>query len=142
MPMISGNSHEPGGYALLAMVLLLTGVAIGGLVLMPSRLFHLMQDRRLQEEAMLSTLAAGLNTAVRQELTIPDASTWSALVARATGSNRDRVECVYPEFRDDPTTRRIFVVDPGAGSGVLPYEQTWNGLVGTRTNLLGVNARV
>ena len=137
----SGRSRRPRGYALLALVLLLTGVTMGGFMLLPSRVFHVRQDRWQREAATMETLSAGLVTAVRQTLTIPDGSSWATAVAGATGLNLDAVKWVYPEFRGDGTIQRILMIDPSVASGILPYVQTAGGLVGMQTNLLSDRAR-
>lgn len=142
MPMISGKSRDPGGYALLALVLLLTGVAVGGFVLLPGRLFHLVQDRREREDAMMQTIASGLVTSIQQSLTVPDDSSWVSGVAGVTGLNWDVVHCVYPAFSRDATTRRLLLIDPSLSIGILPYVQGQAGLVGAQTNLLSERARV
>lgn len=134
--------HSTAGSAGLALLFVVTGLALGGLLLMPSRLEHWIAERSTQEERTLRDLVDGFRQAVRLELAIPGPDTWTDAIARASNLSPALVASVDPRFPADPTLLRQWVVDPRLGPGVLPYRQTPEGLTGAQTNLLGDYSRV
>lgn len=133
--------HDPG-YVLLALLAGVTVLTLAGFWLLPTSVSRISQEQWSTEEKRLQDLASGLRQAIRQQLAIPDATTWDTTIAAAIGANLNEVRSVLPSFPNDTTTRRVFLIDPALGSGVLPYTQTLAGLTGTQTNLTGASARV
>lgn len=136
------SRHRVAGTAGLAFVMVIAGLALGGLLLMPSRIQHQIAERSKKEELVLKRLVEGYRESIREELSIPGAANWASAVAKAGSANPTMVNSVDPKFPDDTTLQRVFLVDPRLGSGVLPYTQTTAGLTGAQTNLIGDYARV
>lgn len=140
--MNTGQPNNCRAFAALLLLVVLTTATVGGMILMPSRLERLVQDRWQKEEAFLTRLQLAFQDSISQELKIPGPNQWSQAIAATANLAPDAVEYVSPGPTRETTMRRIFLVDPGLPNGLLPYTQTARGLQGARTNLLGPKARV
>lgn len=125
------------------LVMFLAGLAITGMLFLPSLVSKTTQRNNSKEEAALTRLEEGFRDYVRLHQIIPGTSTWVTAISSVSGLNATQVNCVFPEFPTDTSVQRVFVVDDslGGGSPLLPYTQTTNGLTGTATNLLNSRAR-
>ena len=124
-------------------MLVLAGLAITGMLLLPSLVSKTTQRRNTAEEASLARLEEGFRDYVRLYQIIPGTGTWNTAIASVGGLNATEVNCVFPDFPTDTSVQRVFVIDDllGGGSPLLPYTQSTNGLTGTATNLLNSRAR-
>ncbi len=141
MKAITGSSHEARGFALLVLVLLLSGGALAGGLFLSHRDPQLAHNRWLQEEAVLASLTEGFVRAVQTGLVIPDASDCWTAIAQVTGMNQTTMEWVNPAFPADPSNRRILLIDGVIAPGVLPYVQSAAGLSVAQSSLLKPRAR-
>lgn len=124
-------------------MMVLAGLAITGMLFLPSLVSKTTQRRNTAEDAALARLEEGFRDYVRFYQIIPGTGTWNTAIGSIGGLNATQVNCVFPEFPTDTTVQRVFVVDDylGGGSPLLPYTQSTNGLTGTLTNLLNSRAR-
>ncbi len=143
MKAAAGASRDRKGYGALILIFVIGGLAITGILLLPSLTPKADQRKNAAEEAMLATLADGFQAYVRKLQVIPGTSTWATSIALFTGLNVTQVSCVFPAFPTDDSIQRAFVVDDflGGSSPLLPYTQSTNGLTGAQTNLLNSRAR-
>ncbi len=139
----AGASRDRKGYGALILIFVIGGLAITGILLLPSLTPKADQRKNAAEEAMLATLAEGFQAYVLKQQVIPGTSTWATSIALFTGLNVTQVSCVFPAFPTDTSVQRAFVVDDylGGSSPLLPYTQSTNGLTGVQTNLLNSRAR-
>ncbi len=142
MRMTTGESPRTRGIVLLGLILLLTGGAVGGGVALSRHARALLRDRQLREEAMIAGIAEGFTRVVSARLMIPGPESWARAVAEVTGASPAAVGSVRPERMADPSVRRLLLVDPGLGEGMLPYAQDSAGLLDPRSRLLSDHARV
>ena len=124
-------------------MLVLAGLAITGMLFLPSLVSRTSQRNNTAEEAALAGLEDSFRDYVRLYQIIPGPGTWAPAIGLVSGLNATQVNCVFPDFPTDPTVQRVFVVDDslGGASPLLPYTQSTNGLTGTLTNLLHSRAR-
>lgn len=139
----AGASREQRAAAGLAMMMVLAGLAITGMLLLPSLASKTSQRNNTAEESALARLEEGFRDYVRLYQIIPGAATWSTSLGMVSGLNATQINCVFPDFPTDTSVQRVFVIDDflGGGSPILPYTQATNGLTGTQTNLLNSRAR-
>lgn len=135
------NNRTPG-FALLGLMLLLTGAAVGGVVVMSDYRQRRLEETRVLEEARIAELAEGFVLAVGVQLRIPGPSDWVGVVADATGRSPALVEYVDPSASQRSTLRRILVVDRIIGQGGLPFTQSNGGLTSGQNPFLSDRARV
>ena len=143
MKVAVGASHDRRAAAGLALMLVLAGLAVTGMLLLPSLASKTTQRRNTTEEAALARLEECFRDYVRLYQIIPGTGTWSTAIASISGMSTAQVSSVFPEFPTDPSVQRVFVVDDylGGGTPLLPYTQSTDGLTGTLTNLLNNRAR-
>ena len=124
-------------------MLVLAGLAITGMLFLPSLVSRTSQRNNTAEEAALAGLEDSFRDYVRLYQIIPGTGTWATAIGLVSGLNATQVNCVFPDFPTDTTVQRVFVVDDslGGASPLLPYTQSTNGLTGTLTNLLHSRAR-
>lgn len=120
----------------------LAGLTVFGVLLAPNLVLKVKARHRAVEEQTLQRIHEGLVRCIERQQTIPTATNWwSSLQSQAsidsTGASR-----VHTAFAADTNTARVFLVDPGLPSGILPYVQNATGLTGTQTNLFSDRARV
>ena len=139
----AGAFPDQRAYAGLALILVISGLAITGMLLLPSLTSKTTQRNNIAEEVMLAQLEEGFLNYVRIYQTIPGTGTWATAITSVTSLNATQVNYVFPAFTTDTTIQRVFVVDDylGGDSPLLPYAQSTNGLTGTQTNLLNSRAR-
>lgn len=139
----AGEFRDQRAYAGLALIFVIGGLAITGILLLPSLTSKTTQRNNAAEEAVLARMEAGYFDYVRAYQTIPGTGTWITAIGSAGGLNVTQVNCVFPAFNSDTTVQRVMVVDDylGGASPLLPYAQSTNGLTGTQTNLLNSRAR-
>lgn len=143
MRAVAGAFRDDRAAAGLTLVFALAGLAITGMLLLPTLVSKTSQRNNAREELILARLEDGFRDYVRLNQIIPGTGTWVTAIGSIGGLNVTQVNCVFPEHPDDTTTRRVFVVDDilGGASPVLPYTQTAAGLTGSLTNLLNSRAR-
>lgn len=127
----------------MALVVVLAGLAIAGMLFLPTLTTKTTQRNNAVEEARLARLDEGFRDFVRINQIIPGTGTWGTAIATVSGLNATQVSCVFPEFPADSTVQRAFVVDEflGGSTPLLAYTQSTSGLAGTQTNLLNSRAR-
>jgi hypothetical protein len=143
MKAAAGGSHSQDGAAGLALAVVIAGLTITGMLFLPMLTSKTAQRNRAREEARLAQLEASFREYVRLRQIIPGSATWLTALGSIGSLNTTQVSCVFPEFPDDTSTRRVFVIDEFLGGSIplLPYTQSDNGLTGTATNLLNSRAR-
>lgn len=143
MKAAAGGSLDRDGAAALALAVVIAGLTITGMLFLPMLTSKTAQRNRAREEARLAQLEDGFREYIRLRQIIPGSSTWLTALGSIGSLNTTQVSCVFPEFPDDTSTRRVFVVDEFIGglSPLLPYTQSDNGLTGMATNLLNPRAR-
>jgi len=122
-------------------IFVLAGLVIVGVMLAPNLVLKVKARNREIEERTLTRLSDGLLTAIERWQAIPSATNWTAGLAPVVGLDQIEVTQVYPAFPADTNTSRVFLVDPGLPSGLLPYTQAVSGLTNSQTNLVGNYAR-
>lgn len=130
-----------GGYAALLWVFVLAGLTVTGIVLMPRATLPESDRFWKDEERNLTQLRSALMESIRVRQAIPAGTNWAGFVTSTSGLNTNLVQQVWPDFPNDPNSRRILLLDPVLTSSILPYTQNTNGLQGLQTNLLGTNSR-
>lgn len=143
MKVLSGAFHERrrcGGYAGLAAVLIVSGLAALTILLAPSLTKLRVQARQIGEDRRLQEIATKLIQSIRATQYIPGATNWISSLASFSGWNQTSIDHVYAEFPQDATTRRVLLLDPALG-GALPYSQGLTSLASSLTNLAGGTGR-
>lgn len=140
--MTAGPSNKASGFALLGLMLLLTGGAVGAALVLSDYLQRQTEDARAFEEARLAAIAKGFVRSIEVNLKIPDNLTWVDAVAGVTDLSASMIEYVDPRTGRPANLRRILVLDPSLGRGVLPFTQPANGLLSLVNPLLSDQARV
>lgn len=127
----------------MALAVVIAGLTITGMLFLPMLTSKTAQRNRAQEEARLAKLEGSFREYVRLRQNIPGSANWLTALGSIGSLNTTQVSCVFPEFPDDTSTRRVFVIDEFLGglSPLLPYTQSDYGLTGTATNLLNPRAR-
>lgn len=124
------------------MVLAMLGVAVWALAFAPHLAKWLRAQTGRDEDLVLNELAAGLVGAIERTQRLPGTVDWVGPVAEATGRTPAEVALVFPRFPDDTTTRRVLLVDPRLGRGLVPYAQSEQGIMSGSSEVLGSTARV
>lgn len=137
----ASRKRRHNGYAMLLLLLVAAGLAVTGIVLMPSSTQPVEARQWINEEQNLATLAQEFARAVEIQQTIPATTNWAGFVARSTGQNTNSAQYVWPEFSSDTTAQRVLLINPALSSSLLPYVQNTNGLLNSQTNLAGTNGR-
>lgn len=130
-----------GGYAGLAIIIVLAALTTTALLLAPNLVKSRVQARQFDETRRLEIIADQLVRSIRSQQYIPSPTNWTVTLAEFTGLSRTAIEQVYPEFPSDTSTRRVLLLDPAIGKGTLPYTQGLAGLEGAFTNLAGAGSR-
>jgi len=130
------------GYAGLMLLFVVAGLVIVGVMLAPDLVLKVKARNRDNEERTLNQLNQRLIRRIEKTQTIPAATNWSTMLLPFIGKDLDEVEKVFPGFATDSNIARVFLVDPGLTSGLLPYSQDVLGLTNSQTNLMGGYARV
>lgn len=136
------RSSGPPGYILLALIASLGFLTLGGLWLMPSRTKVIDLDLALREEVRIQRLGKALIQSIEALQVIPGATGWDTNIALFTGWNLTEVRSTDTSHSSDSALQRVYLMDPGMGTSVLPYTQTSTGLTGAATNLAGNSGRV
>ncbi|MBK8002026.1 MAG: hypothetical protein IPK15_25840, partial [Verrucomicrobia bacterium] len=135
------DRENRGGYAGLAIIVVLAALTTVGVLLAPNLIKSRVQARQFSETRQLEQIADQLIRSIRSKQYIPGPTNWSVTLAEYTGQSQTAIEQVYPEFPSDTTTRRVMLLDPAIGKGALPYAQGVVGLEGALTNLAGPGSR-